>query len=114
MAQNPSKKPLLQFIGKYHAGLGFLELDEDSKPRPEKMDDLAYHWMLGLEYSAKFASRFRGLDAARKSIHKSIKTFNRQELIWLSQAVVRAEQSEGLKNSLLKSLMQQNSFWIKS
>lgn len=114
MAQNPSKKPLLQFIGKYHAGLGFLELDRDRKLRPEKMDDLAYHWMLGLEYSAKFASRFRGLDAARKSIHKSIKTFNRQELIWLSQAVVRAEQSEGLKNSLLKSLMQQNSFWIKS
>lgn len=114
MAQNPSKKPLLQFIGKYHAGLGFLELAKDRKPRPEKMDDLAYHWMLGLEYSAKFASRFRGLDAARKSIHKSIKTFNRQELIWLSQAVVRAEQSEGLKNSLLKSLMQQNSFWIKS
>lgn len=105
---------LLQFIGKYHIGLGAFALGKDKKPRPEKIDQIARHWMLGLEYTIRFAPNFRGLDAARKTIHKNIKTFNRAELIHLTQAVIHAEQDEDIENSYLKQLMKNNAFWIES
>lgn len=105
---------LLQFIGKYHIGLGAFSLGKDKKPRSEKIDQIARHWMLGLEYTVQFVPNFRGLDAARKTIHKNIKTFNRAELIQLTQAVLKAERDEGIENSHLKHLMKNNAFWIES
>lgn len=105
---------LLQFIGKYQIGLGAFALGKDKKPRPEKIDLIARHWMLGLEYTVQFAPNFRGLDAARKTIHRNIKTFNRTELIQLSQSVLRAERAEGIDNSYLQQLMRNNAFWIES
>lgn len=111
---NSQKRPLLQFIGKYHVGLGTLLLGKEKKPEKERMGAIAWHWMLGLEYSAKFANSYRGLESARKTIDKKIRTFNQdEELLWLSREIKNAENQEKIKESFLKRMMKKNSFWVE-
>lgn len=106
------KRPLLQFIGKYHVAMGTHALGKDKPITEENAEEVAWHWMLGLEYSRLFADQFRGLDAARKTIYKDLNKFNPEELRRLSTAVSTAQKVEGLKSSLLKKMMQDHSLWF--
>ncbi len=103
---------LVQFIGKYHIAMGTHALGRDKRITPENAEEVAWRWMLGLEYSRLFASEFRGLAAARQTIYKDLNKFNPEELSRLSKAVSAAQAVEGLKTSLLKQLMQDNSLWF--
>lgn len=106
------KRPLLQFIGKYHIAMGTHALGKDKRITQENAEEVAWHWMLGLEYSRLFADQFRGLDAARQTIYKDLNKFNPEELRLLSKQVSTAQLGEELKTSLLKKLMQDNSLWF--
>ncbi len=106
------KRPLLQFIGKYHVAMGTHALGTDKHITEENAKEVAWRWMLGLEYSRLFADQFRGLDAARQTIYKDLNKFNPEELRLLSQEVAEAQKIEKLKTSLLKQLMQDNSLWF--
>jgi len=109
------KKPLLQFIGKYHVALGTLHLGKEGKLKLNNKEEtyaIARHWILGLEYSTKFAPSFRGLESARQTIFNKIKKFNQYELQSFSKAVQQAEKDENISDSQLHALMKQNSFWF--
>lgn len=106
------QRPLLQFIGKYHTAMGTHALGAEKHITAENAAEVAWHWMLGLEFSRLFANQFRGLDAARQKIYKDINKFNPNELRLLSTAVSTAQSDEGLKTSLLKQLMQGSSLWF--
>ncbi|MEJ5223063.1 MAG: hypothetical protein WHV44_01305 [Anaerolineales bacterium] len=106
------RRPLLQYIGKYHIGLGMLEFGREKRLDEENVNKVAWHWMLGLEYSRLFADRFRGQDAARQTIYKDLIKLNPKELRLLASAILTAQQDAGISNSSLKKLMQDNSLWF--
>lgn len=110
--KNSNKKTLLQFIGKYHIALGYLNLGVDEKLESEKVEQVALHWMLGLEYSILFAPSFRGLKTACDTIFEKIKKFNQEELQLVSKAVKYSKQSENIRNCHLEKLLKKNAFWF--